>query len=117
MDVPISLGVILACGDQPARDLGRRQHAYFDSAITLLFFLLIGRYLDRRARGRARPPAERCWRCRARSATVVAARRHADACAASTALVPGDMLLVAAGERIGVDGRRDRRQRSARHQP
>ena len=34
-------------------------HAYFDSAITLLFFLLIGRYLDQRARGSARSAAER----------------------------------------------------------
>ena len=34
------------------------EHAYFDSAVTLLFFLLIGRYLDQRARGSARSAAE-----------------------------------------------------------
>ncbi|MBM3566918.1 MAG: heavy metal translocating P-type ATPase, partial [Alphaproteobacteria bacterium] len=54
MDVPISLGVILAAAVSIGETLKDGPHAYFDSAITLLFFLLIGRYLERRARGRAR---------------------------------------------------------------
>ena len=38
-------------------------HVYFDSAVALLFFLLIGRYLERRARGRARRRRRRAsWR-------------------------------------------------------
>jgi Cu2+-exporting ATPase len=62
MDVPISIGVTLAAAMSLPRPSARATHAYFDSAITLLFFLLIGRYLDRRARGRARAAAS-SWCC------------------------------------------------------
>ncbi|MBX9633801.1 MAG: heavy metal translocating P-type ATPase, partial [Magnetospirillum sp.] len=54
MDVPITLGVTLASAMSLAETMRSGEYAYFDSAITLLFFLLIGRYLDSRARGRAR---------------------------------------------------------------
>ena len=47
------LAIVLAPGISLFETFGGGQHAYFDSAVTLLFFLLIGRYLDRRARGRA----------------------------------------------------------------
>ena len=59
MDVPISLGVLLASGMSLFETARGGAHVYFDSAIMLLFFLLVGRYLDRRARGHARAAAER----------------------------------------------------------
>ena len=46
MDVPISIGVILALGLSVVETAIHAEHAYFDSAIMLLFFLLCGRYLD-----------------------------------------------------------------------
>jgi len=103
MDVPISIGVTLACLVSLHEAWVGEQHAYFDSAITLLFFLLIGRYLDRRARGRARQAVHALLALSSRSATVVCAdgsttSRRVDS------LVPGDVLLVAAGERLGADG-------------
>jgi Cu2+-exporting ATPase len=103
MDVPISIGVTLACVVSLHEAWVGQQHAYFDSAITLLFFLLIGRYLDRRARGRARHAVSALLALSSRSATVVAAdgtttTRRVDR------LSPGDLLLVAAGERLGADG-------------
>ncbi len=62
MDVPISLGILLAAGMSLFETIRGGQHAYFDSAVTLLFFLLIGRYLDRaRVAARARRPSA-CWR-------------------------------------------------------
>ena len=55
MDVPISHRRHAGLPRQPARDrAGRASMPISIRAITLLFFLLIGRYLDRRARGRAR---------------------------------------------------------------
>ncbi|MEX2630134.1 MAG: heavy metal translocating P-type ATPase [Tistlia sp.] len=103
MDVPISLGVLLAAGMSLHETATSGAHAYFDSAITLLFFLLVGRYLDRRARGRARSAAERLLALGAQAVTLLGAD-------GSRTLVPpeqvepGATVLVAAGERIAVDG-------------
>ena len=44
------------------------EQVYFDAAVTLLFFLLVGRYLDQRMRVRAQgAAAATCWACAARS--------------------------------------------------
>jgi Cu2+-exporting ATPase len=103
MDVPISIGVTLASVVSLHEAWVGEQHAYFDSAITLLFFLLIGRYLDRRARGRARQAVQSLLALSGRSATVIAADGRTAARRVDQ-LVPGDMLLVTAGERLAADG-------------
>ena len=54
MDVPISLGVLLVTAISLTETINGGDHTYFNSAVTLLFFLLIGRVLDHRARGQAR---------------------------------------------------------------
>src|SRR6478736_9316268 len=50
MDVPISIGVILALGMSVVETIHHAEHAYFDAAIMLLTFLLVGRYLDQSMR-------------------------------------------------------------------
>jgi Cu2+-exporting ATPase len=104
MDVPISLGVILALGMSLAQTIRGEPHAYFDSAITLLFFLLIGRYLDGRARGQARSAAEHLLSLNARSITVIEADGTRKLISPQKA-TPGMIVLAAAGERIGIDGK------------
>ncbi|NIY76597.1 copper-translocating P-type ATPase [Thalassospira sp. HF15] len=104
MDVPISLGVILALGMSLAQTIRGEPHAYFDSAITLLFFLLIGRYLDGRARGQARSAAEHLLSLNARSITVIEPDGTRRLVAPQKAR-PGMIVLAAAGERIGIDGK------------
>lgn len=54
MDVPISVGITLACLLSLFETIDHGQHVFFDSAVMLIFFLLIGRYLDFRARRQAR---------------------------------------------------------------
>ncbi len=103
MDVPITLGVVLASGMSLAETIRGGEHAYFDSAITLLFFLLIGRYLDSRARGRARSAAEHLLALDAVSVTVLA-EDGSQKLVPPTRVAVGQTVLVAAGERIGVDG-------------
>ncbi|MGB8275800.1 MAG: heavy metal translocating P-type ATPase metal-binding domain-containing protein, partial [Alphaproteobacteria bacterium] len=103
MDVPISLAVILSAGMSVFQTATGAEHAYFDASVTLLFFLLIGRYLDSRARGIARSTAERLVALEAQSVTIEEPDgRHR--------LIPpsqvkaGMTALVAPGERIGADG-------------
>ncbi|OAN54186.1 heavy metal translocating P-type ATPase metal-binding domain-containing protein [Magnetospirillum moscoviense] len=103
MDVPITLGVTLASAMSLAETIRSGEHAYFDSAITLLFFLLIGRYLDSRARGRARSAAEHLLALDAVAVTVLEAD-GTQKLVPPTQVAVGQTVLVAAGERIGVDG-------------
>ncbi len=104
MDVPISIGVLLATAMSLHQTAGGAEHAYFDSAIGLLFFLLVGRYLDLIARGRARSAAEHLLALGSAAVTVIAADGGKRVLAPSR-VEPGMTVLVAAGERIGVDGR------------
>jgi P-type Cu2+ transporter len=103
MDVPISLGVILVTGMSLVQTMQGGAHAYFDSAITLLFFLLIGRVLDHRARGQARATAEQLLTLRAADVAVLQPDGSISR-KPQHAVVPGDKVLVGLGERIGVDG-------------
>jgi Cu2+-exporting ATPase len=102
MDVPISIGVTLAVVVSMAEVMRSGPHAYFDAAVTLLFFLLVGRYLDLRARGFARRTAQQLLAWTNRPVAVLTSggliQRPASRVAA------GERILVAAGERIGVDG-------------
>lgn len=104
MDMPISLAVILASTVSLVEAVRNGPHIYFDAAVTLLFFLLIGRYLDRRARGRARSAAERLLALGAATVTVLDSSGARVPMLAESVPI-GATVLVAAGERVGVDGR------------
>ncbi|WP_374378437.1 heavy metal translocating P-type ATPase [Dongia sp.] len=104
MDVPISLAVILAPSLSLHETFTGGQHAYFDSAVTLLFFLLIGRYLDHRARRAARATAEQLLALNAEAATVI----EVDGSLRDVQprqLQVGQRVLVVAGARVPADGK------------
>ena len=103
MDVPITIGVLLATSMSLFETINSGQHAYFDGAMMLLFFLLIGRYLDQRARGRARSAAEQLLGLHATSVTVLNEDGRS-AIVPPDQVSPGSTILVAVGERVAVDG-------------
>jgi Cu2+-exporting ATPase len=103
MDVPISVGVLLVTGMSLTETINSGDHTYFDSAVTLLFFLLVGRVLDHRARGQARATAEQLLALRVTDVAVVQPDGTIRRCAQEQ-VAEGDRVLVASGERIGVDG-------------
>jgi P-type Cu2+ transporter len=103
MDVPITLGVMLALGMSVVETLNHAEHAWFDSALMLLTFLLIGRTLEQAMRRRTRAVAGNLAALRAETATkFVSPRELAEVPVAS--IQPGDIVLVRPGERIAVDG-------------
>ena len=103
MDVPISLALILTAGMSLVETMRGSDQVYFDSVLALLFFLLIGRYLDLRARGRARSVGEHLLALSASAVTVI------DEDGVATIITPdqvrpGMVVAAAAGERIAIDG-------------
>jgi len=103
MDVPISIGVTLALTMSVVETLGHAEHAYFDAAIMLLTFLLVGRYLDQNMRRRTRAVAGNLAALKAESATkFVGADEISEVPVA--AIRPGDIVLLRPGERCAVDG-------------
>jgi Cu2+-exporting ATPase len=103
MDVPISIGVLLATGLSLYETALGGHNAWFDSALMLLTFLLAGRALDAMMRDRARAGVDALLRQAPSGAMVVAAdgtlqwRKAAE-------LAPAMLMRVAAGERLAADG-------------
>ena len=104
MDVPISIGVLLAFALSLYETIHRGPHAYFDASITLLFFLLIGRTLDHVMRERARAAVQGLARLGGRGALVIGADGGPTYLSLNE-IEPGMTILLAAGERVPVDGR------------
>lgn len=103
MDVPIAVGVSLAYAMSLYETITHGEHAYFDASVSLLFFLLIGRTLDHVMRERARTAVNGLSRLAARGSMVQrddGTREYVPV----AELMPGMRLLIAAGERIPVDG-------------
>ena len=104
MDVPISIGVLLAFGLSLYETFNRGPHAYFDASITLLFFLLIGRTLDHVMRERARVAVKGLARLAARGALILRPD-GSQIYVPLSEIEPGMTILLTAGERVPVDGR------------
>lgn len=103
MEVPISIAVILAAGLSVSETFSGGDHAFYDAAVTLLFFLLVGRYLDDRARARAGSAAAELLATMAGKVTRIqedGTQSHVDV----SDLDAGITILVATGERIAADG-------------
>jgi P-type Cu2+ transporter len=103
MDVPISLAVLLACTMSLVQTIQNAEHVYFDASITLLFFLLIGRYLDVQTRAKACSVAQNLLALRAVAATLVEADGTTRAVPVDS-LEPGMIVSIAAGQRLPADG-------------
>lgn len=102
MDVPIVLAIALALVTSLWETMLSGHHAYFDAALTLVFFLLAGRYLDHRTRAVARSAAEELA-----ALEVPRATRLTDGVEEIVALADlaiGDLILVRPGGRMPVDG-------------
>ncbi len=104
MDVPISLAITLATAMSLFEALTGGPKTYFEAATMLLFFLLIGRYLDHLMRERAASAVVRLSRLSAKGGMAIAGD-------GTLSYVPldeiaaGMRLRVAPGERLPIDAR------------
>ena len=102
MDVPISLAIILASSMSLFEAFNHGEHVYFDSALMLVFFLLIGRYLDLRAKGKARESVANLLDMFNGHATII--KNKEQKVIPIRDLREGMVALVATGEKIPADG-------------
>ncbi|MEM9474336.1 MAG: heavy metal translocating P-type ATPase [Pseudomonadota bacterium] len=103
MDVPISLAIILAVALSLWETSLSGHHAYFDAALSLTFFLLLGRYLDQRTRASARSAAQELAALEVPRAVQIIGGTETSVRVSD--LSPGDTILVRPGARVPVDGR------------
>ena len=102
MNVPITLGVILALGLSVVETANHARDAYYDSAIMLLFFLLLGRTLEHAMRRKTRAVAGNLAALKGETAHRFAGDELVSVPVA--ALAAGDRVLLRAGERVPADG-------------
>lgn len=102
MDVPIALALVLTTGLSLFEIAHQGTYTYFDSVVMLIFVLLIGRYLDEKARGRARSAAEGLLALFSGSAKILEGEAQKEMPIRD--LRAGMILIVAAGEKIAADG-------------
>ena len=103
MDVPISIGVVLATAMSLYETLTHGPHAYFDGVTMLLFFLLVGRYLDSVMRDRVRSGVTQLLKQTPRGAEVLGPDDSSE-WRRIEEIAPGMRVIVPAGGRLPVDG-------------
>ncbi len=103
LETLIGLGALAAIGASAVETLRGGRRLYYDSGTMVLVFVVLGQYLDARARQRATEalaPAVDRERARAR-----VERQGAEASVEPESVRPGERVRVLAGEEIPVDGR------------
>lgn len=103
MDVPISIGVISSVLISIQETINSGEYTYYDAAISLLFVLLIGRYLDMRTRNKARREAHNLILSQPRSVTIYDDNNTLKLIDVKRAQI-GQIAFIASGERIPIDG-------------
>ena len=81
---------------------GAMPEAYYDTAAVIITLILVGRYLEARARGQASDAIRRLMGLQARTARVV--RDGIEIDVPVETVVVGDVVVVRPGEKIPVDG-------------
>jgi P-type Cu2+ transporter len=102
MDAPISVGLALSLGMSVVETMRHAGHAYFESALMLMFFLLAGRALEHQMRRKTRVVVNNLSSLRAPTAMRLGPGGLLEVPARS--LKSGDRLLVRSGERVPADG-------------
>ena len=102
MDTLIAVGTLAAYGFSVVQLLTGGMELYFETAILLIAFLTLGRYLEARARGRAGQAIRALLELGAKQARVL--RDGAEVLVPVEQVTVGDLLRIRPGEKVPVDG-------------
>jgi len=102
MDTLIAVGTLAAYGYSVVQLLAGGMELYFETAVLLIAFLTLGRYLEARARGRAGQAIRALLELGAKQARVL--RDGAEVMVPVEQVTVGDLLRVRPGEKVPVDG-------------
>ena len=102
MDVPISLALVLATIISLVETFKAGEDTYFDSALMLIFFLLIGRFLDAKVKEKAKFNADELLAVFSGTARIKQGKKNIFI--AINKLKPGMIALIAKGEKVPADG-------------
>ncbi len=104
MDVTVSLALLLAYGASAFNTMRGTGEVYFDSVAMFILFLLSGRYIEMRGRHQAASITEALARSLPATVQRIDAVTGAVARAPLASVVEGDLLRVASGAVVPVDG-------------
>jgi P-type Cu2+ transporter len=102
MDVPVSVGILAGYVGGAVNTVRGHGEIYFDSLCTLIFLLLVGRYLQQTHQRRSRSQSELLLALAPQTARLVEGDQECEVPAASVQAL--NMVHVQAGERVPVDG-------------
>ena len=102
MDVLISMGTLAAFAYSASATFIISGSTYYDTSVFIFAFVLLGRYLEARAKGATSDAIRKLLKLKAEVATVV--REGLETHISSDEVQVGDIVLVRPGEKIPVDG-------------
>jgi len=102
MDVLISLGTIAAFAYSTATTFFIAGYTYFDTSVFIFAFVLLGRYLEARAKGGTSAAIRTLLQLKPEFATVIA--EDVERSMPADEVQVGDIVLIRPGDKIPVDG-------------
>ncbi|MGR8931128.1 MAG: heavy metal translocating P-type ATPase [Gammaproteobacteria bacterium] len=103
MDTLIALGVGSAYGYSLPALFQRKGHVYFEAAAAIITFVLLGRYLEERAKGKAGEAIRRLVDLQPQTATLL--KDGKEVIVDVDVVQVGDLMLIRPGERVPTDGK------------
>jgi Cu2+-exporting ATPase len=106
MDVPVSLGILVAFGGSLHASWTGQGQVYYDSVVMFIFFLLTSRFFELMARKRGAETLEQLSQAMPAMATRITLAGNAEQqdIIPLTELQPGDTVLIKPGETVPADG-------------
>ncbi len=84
-------------------DQGLQPHVYYESVVVIITLILLGRYLEERAKGRTSSAIKSLMGLQPKELTVI--RNGEEVLISILNVIPGDLVLLRPGERVPVDGK------------